>query len=823
MRDLRYAARLLARTPGVTLLVSGLLALGIGATTVVFSIFEAVLLRPLYADHPEQLVRLVQRLPRIGAISSFPEAFYDAVRGRTSTLAVVFGQTGEFDHFAMTVPSPTEEIAARGVTPTFFDGLSVSPLHGRSLHAEDERPSGNPPAVVSHRLWRRRFDGNRDVIGRSLALNGRYFTIVGVMPERFHGLTTDTGADLWIPLPAYRTLVPSESGLLRFELAGRLTPGSLRASAEAECRAIWQSTMDRYYRDIEHRSAEDATQLVARGVELESLERGVSILRDSFDKVLKITIVAALLLLLIVCLNVGGILMARAVARQQELAVQLALGASPMALVRQVAAEGVLLAALGATGGTVLAAVLLPLARQVLPPIRDRSGALLPLTLAVGIDRQVLLFIVGIALLATVCFSASPAVVAYRSSLDTVLRSARATTARRGRETLMLLQVAICVFFVAMAGLFVRTLHQLRDVDTGFDVEQVATFSGNLGAHAGTNAPIFLTALTERVREIPTVVSTAVSSVAVMRGRGVSWTIAPAGERITPAHFLDASGNTVSAQYFETMGMRVSRGRGFTAEDSSRRDAIAAVVTRAFVTKFFPNVDPVGKRFGIPHDGVGGSDYEIVGIVDDAKYRSLREPIAPVFYALGVPSDGFVLNVRTSGRPDAIIEPVRKALASVDPALPFREVHTMREEVENSMANERLTATLALCVGLCAVVFAGAGVYASIGYTASQRRRELAIRMALGAGRVATATLLARRTLAMLALGIPVGIGAASVVASSIRAILFNVSPQDGLSLAAAVVVIAVVAGVATAVPTLKIMRMDPAEALRYDGLWIRG
>jgi predicted permease len=817
VRDLRYALRLLIATPAVTLLVSGLLALGIGATTVVFSIFEAVLLRPLYADRPDQLVRLVQRLPRVGGLSSFPEAFYDVLRDRATTLALVFGQTGEYVHSAMTVPAPAEEIAVRGVTPRFFDGLGVQPLEGRTLHADDDRPSGNPPVVLSHRLWQRRFGGDREVIGRSLAVNGRYFTIVGIMPEPFHGLTADTSADLWMPLAAYRTMMSSESDRPMFELAGRLTPGAQRSAAEAECREIWQSTMDRYYRDIEHRSAEDAAQLVARNIELESLERGVSILRDSFDRVLKVAIAASLLLLLIVCLSVGGILMTRAVARQHERAVQLALGASPMALVRQVAAEGVLLTALAAIAGSILAAGLLPLAQQVLPPIRDRSGALLPLMLSVNINRPVLVFIVAIALLATVCFTAGPALVAYRSPLETVLRSVRTTTGRRGREVLTLLQVALCVFFLAMSALFVRTLHQLREVDTGFDVDEVATFSGHLGAHAGTNAPIFLTMLTSRMREIPNVVSTAVSSVAVMRGRGVSWTIAPAGERITKAHFLDASGNTVSAEYFETMGMRVSRGRGFTAADSSRRDAITAVVNRAFVTKFFPNVDPVGKRFGIPHDGVAGGDYEIVGVVDDAKYRSLREPMAPVFYALGVPSDAFVFNVRTRGRPDAIIEPVRKALASVDPSLAFREVHTMREEVENSVANERLTAALASFVGVFAVVFAAAGIYASIGYIAAQRRRELAIRVVLGAGRMAVVSLVARRTLAMLAVGIPVGLGAASLAAFSIPTMLFNVSSHDGVSLAAAGLIVAVAAGVGTAVPTVRIVRMDPAEALRHE------
>jgi predicted permease len=383
-----------------------------------------------------------------------------------------------------------------------------------------------------------------------------------------------------------------------------------------------------------------------------------------------------------------------------------------------------------------------------------------------------------------------------------------------------MLQVALCTFFLLMASLFVRTLQQLRDVDTGFDIDHIATFTGNLGAHAGADASVFLATLSERVREIPGVRSASVSSVAVMRGRGIAWTVAPAGERITKAHFLDASGNTVSADYFETMGMRIVRGRGFAARDSvkvGQTESIQAIVNQAFVTKFFLNADPIGKHFGTPVKGVAGAQYEIVGIVNDAKYRSLREPIAPLFYALGIPSDSFVVNVRASVRPDAMIEPVRKALASIDPALPFREAHTMSEEVENSIASERLTAVLASCVGACAVLIAGAGIYASVGYIAAQRRREVAIRVALGAGRIQTATLIARRTLAMVAAGIVVGLGAASVAASGIRSMLFNVSPQDAGSIASAILFVTVAAGVATAVPTIRAMRMEPAEALRCE------
>jgi predicted permease len=820
MKDLYFAARLLARTPRFTALVAGLLALGIGATSVVFSVFEAVLLRPLYADRPEQLVRFVQRLPRVGSISSFPEAFLNAVENRTSTLAVTFGQTGEFTHLVMTSPSPTEEIAVRGVTPRFFDGLGVSAMYGRVFREEDGGLSGNPPAVVSHRLWHRRFGGNHNVIGSSFAINERYFTVVAVMPEPFHGLTTDTSADVWVPWRAYRTLVPADDGSPAFEVAGRLRPGSSKATAEAESRTIWQSTMSRYYAEIEHRSAEDVKQLVARSLELDSLERGVSVLRESFGKILTTTLIAALLLLLLVCLNISGILLTRAVTRTQELAVRLALGASPVALVQHVLAEGILLTAMGTTAGIVLAKGLLPFVLRLLPPIRDRSGALLPLVLSANADGRVLLFIVAVALLATVCFSVGPAVMAYGSQPDAVIRAGRSTSSGRGREALILVQVALCTFMLVMAALFVRTLDGLRKVDTGFDVNSVATFSGYLGAHGGANASSVLNALTERVRTIPTVVSVAVSSVAVMRGRGVSWTIAPTGQRITTAHFLDASGMTVSAEYFETLGMRITAGQSLTTASALRPDAHApthTIVNRAFVAKFFPDVDPLGKRFGISHDGVAGSDYEVMGIVDDAKYRSLREPIAPVFYALGVPSDGFVLNVRTAGRPDAILEAVRKALAAVEPALAFREVHAMREEVENSIAQERLTATLAASVAGCAVVFVAAGIYATIGYAAAQRRRELAIRMALGAGRLATAVLVARRTLVMMTVGIAVGVVAGWIAGSGIQSLLFNVPPQDRLSIVAAVVFVALAAGVATAVPTIRTMRMDPADALRNE------
>lgn len=821
MRDFRHAAKALGRSPGLTLFLVGFLTLGIGSVTVVFSFFHAVLLRPLHASHPEALVRLEQHLPRVGAVSSFPTPYYEAVRQRATSLAFVFGQAGEFEHYAISAPAPAQDISVRGVTPNFFEALGVRPLSGRLLNAEDEIRASEPAAVLSYRLWRRRFGGDPGVLTTKIAVNGRYFAVVGVMPQAFGGTTTDTSPDLWIPLSAYRALqAPEDRDSITLEIDGRLKPGYTRVQAETECLSIWQSMMPDYYKNVEHRSDKDAADLVGRGVAAESLERGVSILRDNFTGALQLLIASTMLLLIIVCLNVGGILAARAAARQQEWAVQLALGASPLTLVRQVLAEGFLLAVLGCAGGIVVALAVMPLATRFLPSIRDRGGSLLPLTVGVTLDTPIVLFAVVITVVALLCFSASPVITVSRVRLDALLRAGHATARGRGRDALVLAQVALCTAMLLMASLLVRTLLQLRSVDPGFAVGQIATFTGDVSGHAGADRSAFLARLLERVREIPGVAAASVSSVAVMRGRGVSWTIAPAGERITKAHFLGASGNTVSADYFDTMRMRVTRGRGLTAADQAATRpgrSIPTVVNAAFVTRFFPNVDPLAQHFGPPVDGVASARYEIVGVVNDAKYRSLREPVPPTFFALGTPTETFVLNVRTNTRPDAVIEPVQKALASIDPAMPFREVHTMSEEVANSIASEQLTATLAASVSACAALFTSAGIYGALAYAATRRRREIAIRTALGARGLHTAAMIGRRTIAMVTAGVVVGIAGASAASALIRSLLFNVSPQDPPAIAAAIAFVACVAAIATAWPLRRAIRNEPAAVLRDE------
>lgn len=822
MRDLRHGLRMLARSPGSTMLVVCLLAMGIGTTTIIFGLFDAVLLRPLPVRDPEGLVRIVQRLPKIGALSSFPDAYYEALRGGTSSLKFVFGETGKYFHFVMSVPAPAEEITLRAVTPEFFAALGVQALYGRVLMSDDAtQGSKTPAAVLSYSFWQRRFGGDPRVVnGGTVAVNGHFFAIVGVMRRDFNGVAIDSAPDLWIPLNAYGPLADISADSIKFELAGRLKPGFTLLQAAAECRSIWQYTMKDYYQRVDNLSESEASNLVMRGVELEPFGRGASILRDSFGNVLKLLMVSVALLLSIVCFNVGGVLLARAATRQQEFAVRLAIGATGLTLMRQILIEGLLLAILGAAAGVLIAFTAMPFVLHLLPPMRDLSGSLVPLSLHAGMNWQVVLFVLALSILTTLLFSLSPAIAVSRSNLDCLLRAARASSGTRGRKALIVLQIALCTVMLAIASMFVRTCQQLQRVDVGFDRNHIATFTGDFSGYAGVDAPAFLRVITERVREIPGVVSIATSSVALMRGRGIASTVAPTGQRMTQADFLDASGNYVSPEYFETMGMHILSGRGLAVSDDSGpkpTGSLVAVVNQVFAQRFFPNVDPVGKQFGISVNGVANGKYQIVGVVSDAKYRSLREPIIPTFYTLETPSTSFILNVRTRMQPEGIIEPVRKALASVNPDLAFLEVHTMNEEVDNSMANERLTAAMASIFAGVAALFVGVGIYGLLAYVATQRRREIGIRMALGAPPVQIAKLIAGQSLVMTAAGIVLGLGAALVAGRGIHLLLYGVSPQDPKSLAAATAFVAVVAAAATAMPVVRAIRTEPAETLRYE------
>jgi predicted permease len=495
--------------------------------------------------------------------------------------------------------------------------------------------------------------------------------------------------------------------------------------------------------------------------------------------------------------------------------VRLALGATRGRLIRQMLTESALLAALGSAAGLLIALVSTPLLYRALPPMRDLYTSRVALSVDMGLDRRMLLFSFAISAVTVLLFGLAPAIGASRTSLDSVLRGARSAGGWRGRRALIVFQIALCTVLLAGAGLLARTFEQLRRIDPGFDSDHLVTFTTvpSLAGYTAEQAKALRLVLTEKVRQMPDVVSVAVASRGLMRGSGIKVTITPPGEQPSPANFLNASFNTVTQGYFETMGMHIVAGRDFTpADERIEKPPHNVIVNQAFARRFFSGVDPIGRRFGNPPES-----NEIVGVVNDAKYRSLREPMTPTFYNIwkDQSDQSMQLEVRTRARPQSIVDPVRQALAALDPALPFTEIETMSDEVEGSAAGERLTAALASIFGALAALLAAIGIYGLLAYAVAQRRREIGIRMALGARPANIGEMIGIEALAMVVAGVTLGIAASVIIAPLVKSLLYGVAPSDSLSLASAALFVLAISAGATAIPLLDATRVDPASALR--------
>lgn len=767
---------------------------------------------------------MVQRLPKpLGLRSEFPFAYYKALREHSKTLGSVFGETEWHEHFRMTEPEPAEQITLYGVTPEFFAALGARPLLGRFLTTDDATGnSDTPPAVLSYDFWRRRFGVNaRSIAGQILAINGHRFSIVGVMPRAFHGLSVDSGPDIRIPLWAYKLLTPGyDVDKAEFAVAGRQKRGATAAQAQAECLTIWRQVMRDYYQNVEKVAPESISRLLKRGMEVESLERGTSILRDNFGGVFQLLMASVSLLVVIVALNIAGLLLARAGAREREMAVRLAIGGTRWRIARQLFVESVLVSVLGAAGGLIVALIMMPVAVRSLPPLRDIYTTIVPISLDAGLNWRVFSFLLVSSVVTTMIFTVSPVIATTRLSIEQVLRSIRSSGSFRGRQVLISAQIALCTFLLASAGLLVLSFERLRATPSGFAIDSIATFRCDLGT--SKYPPGLADALIERVHEIPGVISAATSSSGVLRGHGLFTTAVPTGRRVTRADFLDANANQVSRDYFTTMGMRLVAGREFIPSDTpqaKQTTPVRAIVNEAFVRKLFPGSSGIGKRFGTGAEGsIASADNEIVGVVSDAKYRSLRDPIVPMAYLPGAGEDSdFMLNVRTRMPPERIIGPVRQALAAVAPKLELREAGTLAEAADETTALERMTATLASLFGALATLLAGIGTYGLLAYAVTQRRREIAIRMALGAQPAQIAKLIAGQTFAMTIVGVGAGLAAAWLSGPAVRSLLYGISPQDPTALTAAGIFVGLMAIVATIGPAWEAVQIQPAETLRME------
>jgi len=823
--DLRFGFRLLVKSPVFAATAVLLLAVGIGANTLIFSVVNALLLRPLQVSHPQNLVRLVELHPKDFVTWDLPYDLCDALASRDTDLSEVICQ-GEAD-VAFRDATSTERVRVHFVSPNFFSSLGVHPYLGRILTAEDERTKAMN-AVVSYEFWVRRLGGNGSALGRAISLGGHPFTIVGVSPESFNGLAADTGPDIRVPAAVDRYLVKPTGDMnpaarpLFAQIFGRLRTGVPLERASADVDPLLHAE---YWEELEKVFPTVGTGPAANSrLGLESIVNGVSTLRGQFSRALGVLMAGVALLLLMACANIAGLLLARSAARGQEMGIRLALGASPGRIVRQLFTEGLLLALLGGIAGVLLTVACLPLLVRGLPPIRDRAAVLQPLAVHIAIDLRVLGFGIGTTVLTAVLFALSPAIRCARAEVASALRAGRTATRRiLLRNLVVVAQVAICTVILIGSALLIETLERMRSMNPGFDRDRVVTFTidpGLRGYSPGRNRALSKTLLA-KAGSLPGVDAASIASLALMRGTGMKATFGVAGTRVGATDFLNSSLNNVTPGYFETMGMHLLAGRAFTWFDRDTKETPhKVIVNQAFARRFFPGQNPVGERVGFPGpDGIAKASDEIIGVVSDAKYRSLREPIPPTVYSARVDGfdSGFILHVRTGQRPEAMIAPVREALRSLDPELPFIEVRTLREEVEASLWQERLLALLSTIFGAIAALIASIGLYGALDYAVKCRTREIGVRMALGAQPTRIVGLFSREALLLTASGIALGTFTYAAAAVWMRRVLYDLRPWEPGAIVAVVLLVGLVAAIAVAPAAYRAVRVDPASALRAE------
>jgi predicted permease len=819
--DLAYAARALRKSPGFAVAATALLAAGIGGTATVFSLADALLFRPLSLPLPAEMVRVVSVLPGRPSVSYYPYAYFEEWRARTRSLSGAFAEADVDTN--LTENGGSRLLRTGIVSGDYFAALRATPAVGRLLGAGDEwAAQGELPAVLSYDFWHSQFRGHPAALGTVLRLNGQPFVVVGILPRRMNGIAVESGPSVWVPLIAgkYLGLGADPKQCCRWGIGGRLRPGVTLHQAEAETIAALHAAMMAAESRNKPLSEEARKQIELSDDRLESIEHGVSSLRTRFGTALLALFGGAALLLLLACANIAGLLLARAAGREREMAVRAALGATRVRLMRHWLAESALLVAAGGLVGLLLAKAGLVRAPGALPAIRDLGTWLVPVSLDVTLDGRVFAFTLAICLAAALLAGLGPAWHASRANLTDSLKS-NAPDPRRARlrTALTVAQVAIGTLVLAVSALLVSTLHRLATAPAGFDRDHVVTFTMDTEfARYTTEQNRDLAARLEReARAIPGAAQAGTASRSLMRGSGFKTAVALPGTRA--GHDLNASTNKVSPAWFDAMGMTILAGRGLTEADGTRRTPAPVVVNQSFVRRFFPDGQPLGRQFGIGRDQVVTAAFEIVGVVSDARYRSFREPFQPtLFSCLCGSSSGdpvFQLEVRSVGRPESVIGSVESAMRQIDPRLPFREVRTMRSDVDDSLWAERTLAAVGSGLSLLAALIACVGLYGLLSYTLAQRRAEIAIRIALGArpADIGRATL--RNSIVILLAGAALGIAAAVPAARLMASVLFDVGPTDWLAHTSAVALMLLAGLVAAARPARRASRMDPWDALR--------
>ncbi len=808
-QDLSFAVRQLFKNRGFAIVATLTLALGIGATASIFSVVHAVVLRPLAVADPQRLLQ-VYELWR-GNPSSLSVGNFETFRAQAPAFESMAART--WDSFTFNTADGAERVVGALVTGDFFKVLGVAALHGRVFTTDEDTPGREQVVVLSEQLWRRRFGADAAIVNHDIRLNGRPYTVLGVMPASFQ-LTTDS-EELWIPI-AFTADQKAQFDGHYLDVIGRLKSGVSPSTATEQARAQLVTIMDQLRKAYPEADAQRSATVADFTSEFVG----------DYRERLFVLLGAVGLVLLIACGNVANLLLARGAVRMQELAVRSAIGAGRGRIMRQLLTESLLLAMLGATGGLALAMLAINAFIRLSPPgvPRLEQARLDPLTIAVAI---------GIAVISSLLFGLAPAMRAARADAHDTLKGSRGSVgvARdRLRQALIVAEVALALVLLIGSGLLIRTAMALQQVDLGFDT------SGVLSARVFLPRTLYLDPqhvtltferMVDEVGRVPGVATAAVVSQVPFSSRGNSNGLVPEGRPLKAESAIDSVLRLITPGYLQTMRIPLKRGRAFTDADRAGGQHVM-IISETLARQAWPGQDPIGKRITCCEAGPDGKspDWKVViGVAGDVHIGSPADPPVPEFYlpVQQAPRNAWdwirrtmFIVARTSGSqaPDAMTAPVRQAIARIDPTLPLFDIQTMDERLDGAIATRRFNMALLTTLGAVGMLLAAIGIYGVIAYFVSQRTQEIGVRLALGASPRDVLTLVVRQALRPVLVGVAVGVGLALFAARLLESQLFGVAPRDPLTLVGVTLTLIAVAVAASLVPARRAARVDPTRAL---------